>query len=368
MKILHISGAKGWGGNEQQMMHIIPELIQLGVENVVFGVNDSVLQKECETKNIPFIEAKKSKLNKFANYSYLKTIVKKIKPDIIHLHTSDSLTVFTISDLIFGLSTKAVFSKKGMGASSSFLSRFKYNYSGINSIICVSKRVESDFSLILSPKNKPKTTVIHDCVSLNIEGNTTEINLRNQFSIPDKNFIVGNIANHSAAKDLFTLIEVVDYLVNVLNRKEVCFVQIGEFSKLTDSILERVKEKNLEKNIFFTDKIPNAIAFNSQFDVFLMTSQREGGPTSVLEAMLMGVPVVSTDVGVLPDVITNGINGFLSPVKDYIDIAKKLDLLLSDKMMQKRFAEISKSKIYNEFGSLFLAKQTLAEYEKINSL
>lgn len=368
MKILHISGAKGWGGNEQQMIYLIPELTNLGVKNIVFGVENSQLQKECESRNISYVIAKKDKLNKFANYSYLKTIVKELKPDLIHLHTSDSLTVFTVSDLIYGLKVKTVFSKKGMGASGSFLSKFKYNYSGVNSIFCVSRSVEKDFSKILYEKNKFKTTVIHDCVSLDILNSKEVIDLRDKFAINKDCFIIGNIANHTRAKDLDTFINVVDYVVNELGRKDVVFFQIGEFSKLTSNLLEIVKEKELENSIFFTGKIENASSLNSQYDVFLMTSQREGGPTSVLEAMLIGTPIVSTNVGVIPDVIQNGNNGFIAPIKDYKVLAKKIDLLLLDENLQKKFSVESKSKIEKEFIVSKIAIQTLTEYKRILNL
>ena len=54
MKILHISGAKGWGGNEQQIIYILPKLNALGVQNIVCGLKNSVLEKECEKNNISF--------------------------------------------------------------------------------------------------------------------------------------------------------------------------------------------------------------------------------------------------------------------------------------------------------------------------
>lgn len=368
MKILHVSGAIGWGGNEQQIVDLIPELNNLKVQNVVFGVRNSLLQKACEKRNISFVEAKKNKLNKLQNYSYLKTLVKQINPDLIHLHTSDSLTVFTISDLLFRLKTKTVFSKKGMGASGSFLSKLKYNYSGIKSIFCVSKNVEKNFSEVLYKKNKFKTTIIHDCVSLAILNSKEEINLRDKFSINENYFIVGNIANHTRAKDLYTFINVVDDLVNKLGRKDIVFFQIGEFSRYTPHLQETVKEKNLEDYIIFTDKIENAFSLNSQFDLFLLTSQREGGPTSVLEAMLIGVPIVSTNVGVISDIIEDGINGFISPVSDHEDLCKKIQILLQDKNLQKKFIEKSKSRIKEEFVASKIANQTFLEYEKILSL
>jgi glycosyltransferase involved in cell wall biosynthesis len=365
MKILHISGAKGWGGNEQQIIYILPELQQNGVENVVFGIADSVLQKECSLLNIQFITAKKEKLNKFANYKYLKTIVQQIKPDLIHLHTSDSLTVFTISDIIFGLKTKAVFSKKGMGTSSSFLSKFKYNYKGINSIICVSKSVQNDMGAILSAKNRAKTTVIHDCVSLAIQNESPTLSIREKYAISSEIKLVGNIGNHAKAKDLTTLINTVDVVINELNRKDILFVQIGEFSKLTPVLMELVKSKKLEKNILFLDKLEKASSVVNQFDLFLMTSEREGGPTSVLEAMLIGVPVVSTQVGVIQEVIIPGESGFYAPVKEPKQLAAKVIELLDDEMLQEKCSKNAKYLIENEFNSEVIAQKTVTLYKQI---
>ncbi len=365
MKILHISGANGWGGNEQQIITIIPELNKMGVINIVLGIENSELSKRCSINNIDFLNVKGSKLNKYINYKYLKFLTEDIKPDLIHLHTSDSLTFYTVSDILFKLKIKTIFSKKGMGASGSFLSKFKYNYPGITSIFCVSKTVEKDFAKILTFKNKTKTTVIHDSVAINILNSVGDVNLREKYRIDKKHFIIGNIANHSRAKDIKSFINVVDYLVNDLNRKDVVFFQIGGFSKLSNEYFEFLKGKNLDGKIIFTDKIKDAYSLNPQFDLFLLTSQREGGPTSVLEAMLIGVPIVSTNVGVIPEAITDGENGFISSVKDYKDLAIKIELLLNDIELKDKFIKNSKLKILSEFVTTTIAKQTKSEYEKV---
>lgn len=361
MKILHISGAKGWGGNEQQLLHLIPRLNELGFQNGVFGIKNSVLQRECKAQNILFIEAKSTKLNTFKNYVYLKKCVALHKPDVIHLHTSDSLTLFMITNILFNLKTKTVFSKKGMGASGSYLSKLKYNYSKIQKIICVSKSVQDDFSKILTPKTIHKTTVIHDCVSVKDKEESTKLNLRSFLSLHTEQLIVGNIANHTAAKDLETFINSVDYFVHKLNRKDVVFVQIGTFSKLTSAYQKLVKEKGIEDFVFFMNTVPKAYAVISQFDVFLMTSQREGGPSSVLDAMQIGVPVVSTRVGVIPDVITPSQNGFVTQVKDFKQLALKTNDLLLDKNLQKEFAEKSMRIINAEFT----AEKIALQYQKL---
>lgn len=365
MKVLHVSGAKGWGGNEQQIAYIFPELRKLGVENIVFGVKDSKLHQYCKKMNIPFFNAKSDKLNKIVNYRFFKEIVNYTNPDLIHLHTSDSLTVYAISDILYDLKTKVVFSKKGMGASSSFFSNLKYNYKGLDSIICVSNTVKRELGKILNSKSNSKSVVVHDCVSLDIVNLKPTINLKEVYSIGDEFKIVGNIANHSGAKDLPTFINTVDEVVNNLKRKDIKFIQIGEFTKYTDQLKQLAKEKGVEQFLIFTGKIENASSLVSQFDVFLMTSQREGGPTSVLESMLIGTPVVSTQVGVVPDVIKDGINGFVAPIKDYKQLANKLITLLDSDEIRIEFAAKSKTIIEKEFIGERIAKQTKDEYLRV---
>lgn len=365
MTILHISGARGWGGNEQQMIYCIPELEKLGCENIVFGFENSKLEKQCLLENITFIPSKDGKLNKFVNVIYFKKIVSQLKLDIIHLHTSNSLTFYIFSNLIYDFKFKSVFSKEAVSDSSSFLSKYKYNFSGIDSIFCVSKTVKDSFDKVLLKRNKQKTVVIHDCVSLDIKNEKSKINLRENYSIANDRFIVGNVASHTDAKDLLTLIEVVDYIVNTLNQKNIIFIQIGEFTKLTSELQSFVEQKKLESYIIFTGEIKNASSLKSQFDVFLMTSQREGGPSSVLESMLIGVPVVSTNVGVIPDVIQNGINGYSSNVKDFVDLANKVNMVLTDKVVQEEFIKRSKNVILTGFTAPIIAKEIFKHYESL---
>jgi glycosyltransferase involved in cell wall biosynthesis len=368
MKILHVSGSKGWGGNEQQLIYCIPELNRSGVENIVFGMENTLLEKKCLENNILFIKVKGKKINTFKNYRYIKKILKERKPDLLHLHTSNSLTFYVLANFLMRLNIKTIFSKKAISASSSRVSKFKYNYKGIKAIFCVSKSVEDDFSQVLSKQNKKKTKVIPDCVSPDILNKAVKVVLKEKYAISNDKFIIGNIANHTEAKDLMTFIEVANYLINVLKRDDVVFFQIGEFSKLTDLYLEIVKTKKLENHIFFTNVIENASSLNAQFDIFLMTSQREGGPTSILEAMLFKVPVVTTRVGIVPEAIVDGVNGYVSSIGNYEELAIKINILLDNQTIREKFIENSNSVVVNKFINSVVAKMYINEYQRVNDL
>lgn len=368
MKILHISGSKSWGGNEQQLIYCIPELNKISIENIVLGIENTVLENQCIENNISFIKVKGKKINNFSNFLQIKNILKDVKPDLIHLHTSNSLTFYVLSDFFLKLKFKTVFSKKAISASSSFISKFKYNYKGIHSVFCVSESVKNDFSQVLSDDNKKKIKIIPDCVPLNILNIKTKINLREQYAINKNTYLIGNIANHTDAKDLITFINVANHLINVLKREDVVFFQIGKYSKRTPKYLEIVKNKKLDKHIIFTDKIENASALNTQLDVFLMTSQREGGPTSVLEAMLFNVPVVTTKVGIVPEIIVDGVNGYIASVKNYEDLAIKIIKLLDNEELRQEFIKRSDLIVKEKFINSVVAKKYFEEYNQIINL
>lgn len=365
MKILHVSGARGWGGNEQQIIYILPKLNQLGAKNFVFGMRYSVLERECLKAKITFVGLDKKKLNLFSNFKHFTIQLNTIKPDIIHLHTSDSLTFFYFYNFFNKVKSKVIFSKKGIGDSGSYLSKLKYNYKKIDSIICVSKNVQESFGKVLNNKTRSKTVVINDCVSLDILESTAAIKLREFYNIPKEKYLVGNIANHTAAKDLYTLINVMKFFKEVFNRKDIVFIQIGEFSSKTAAIKQYAVKSDVGDNLIFVDKIENASSLITQFDAFLLTSQREGGPTSLLEAILMKTPVVSTNVGVVSDIIIDGENGFIADIKNHYELAKKTLLLLQNSNLQKKFTTISFEIINDFFTSNYIAQKTLDEYKKV---
>jgi glycosyltransferase involved in cell wall biosynthesis len=366
MKVLHISGARGWGGNERQLIDVIPELEKLGVENHVFGVDKSSLQKECIKQNTPFIECQKDRLNKFVNYKYLKAIVKQLKPDIIHLHTSDSLTVYTLSDLLFRLRVKTVFSKKGMGRSSSFLSKYKYNYKNVNRIICVSNAVKIAFSEILHKHNRNKLVVIYDGINLNRTDTKTDTNIRELLHIPKDKYVIGNIANHTNAKDLPTLMKMLNHLVNVKQIKNVHLVQIGNFSDNVTPLLKNlIQEFNIQDYITLTDFRDDALDLLEQMDVYVMSSEREGLPLTVFEAFLKKAPVVSTKAGGIPEAIEHDYNGYLSDVRDYEDLADNIAKLLVDKDKQELFKERSYQLFFKRFTAQKTAENTFNLYKEI---
>lgn len=366
MKIIHINGSGSWGGNEQQLADLIPELEKLQVRNLVMGRANAPLHKYCEKNKIPFIVGKDKKLTKKANYRYLKEVVKEEKPDVLHLHASDSVTLFTVSDLIYKLNTPTVFSKKGVGSSMSFLSIYKYNYRNIDRIICVSKAVKGFMEKdVMKSKNKNKLVVVYDGINISRLKPVRNEGLKTLFNISLEKILIGNIANHASAKDLPTLFKMMHHLIHVLGMTNVHLVQIGEFSGLTEELKTLITELDIQENITLTDFQAHATDFLPQFELYVMSSEREGLPLTVYEAFYKKVPIVSTKAGGIPEIIEDGKNGFLAEVRDFETLAKKVKLLLEDKELQKRFQDESYEILMDKYTANKTAENMLEVYKTV---
>ena len=118
---------------------------------------------------------------------------------------------------------------------------------------------------------------------------------------------------------------------------------IEEFEKL-------IKENNLQEKIKIMGWISGREkdeALNNS-DIFILPSYSEGLPMSILEAMAIGLPIISTPVGGIPEAVEDGADGFLVSPGDYNALAEKIDSLASNKpqreQMGQRGYEIAREK------------------------
>lgn len=365
MNVLHISGATSWGGNEQQLVDTIFGLDKLNISNYIYCYKNSPVEKYALDNNLKIITTVNKSNLSYNKSSALKQSVLDLEIDLIHLHTSDSVTTYVISDMLVGLNVPAVFSKKGISSPKKGLSAFKYNYKNIKKTICVSKIVLDSFKKTLKPKNHHKLVVVHDGIKTERGHITNQLNIREKYNISSEVIIVGNIANHTRAKDLITFVLTVNHLVNKLKIKNVCFVQIGKEGKYSEKFIPLIKEYKLEKYIKIMGFVEDAFSVIPQFDIYFMSSDREGGPTSILEAIYQKTPVVTTKTGVVTEVIEDGQSGFISEIKDYEDLAKNIEQLIKQPELKEVFIERSHAMILNNFTTKQLAMNTLSVYKDV---
>ncbi len=103
----------------------------------------------------------------------------------------------------------------------------------------------------------------------------------------------------------------------------------------------------ISNHVTFIGKIPHeeVQTFFKEADVFVLPSLSEGFPNVILEAMACGLPIVATRVGGVPDILTDGTNGYLVEAKDTKDLINKVLLLLEDSTLRKKISDNNKYEV-----------------------
>jgi len=365
MKILHLSAVQNWGGGENQI-ELLCEEFKSGypeVKNTILCVKEGLLHKKLNSNNLNFKTAPLS-FNFDLRYSLkISEICKKEQIDLIHIHDPKALSLVVLSDKFTKL-PPMVFSKK-----TSFPIRprkqtlYKYNYPKIKRILCVSQATKEITSE--SIQDPEKLVCIYHGTSIWDKSTQTPFLLRERLKLNNSTFIIGNIANHIWPKNLETFILVANELINNQGRKNLHFVQIGSYSNLTRKLLLEVERLKLQDHISFLGHIPQASNFIPQFDISLITSESEGVPQYIYESFYHEIPVISTDVGGISEVIEHGKNGLLAPAFDFMQLAEHIVTLQKNSELRRQFTSVSKVKLHQSFTTEIMAQKTLVEYKNV---
>jgi len=142
--------------------------------------------------------------------------------------------------------------------------------------------------------------------------------------------VIGYVGNIRPVKGSDVLIEAMDHLVKQLGNTtaELWIAGAGE---IEEQVRARATALGLDDRIRFLGRQTHdgVARLMSAFDVFCLPSRNEGCPNVILEALAAGKPVVATRVGGIPELLTEGVNGYLVPTEDPAALARALDQALS---------------------------------------
>lgn len=365
MKILHISAVKNWGGGENHLQALCEETKKEspGIQNLILCVHNGKFHERLKSSGINFITAPLAIKMDLRFVFKLVASCKKEKIDLIHIHDPSALALTIIADKFYRL-PPFVFSKKtSFPIKDRKQTLYKYNYPKIKKIFCVSEETKNIASKGVTGHDKLVT--LYHGVNLTQQKRSSSFSLRKQLNIGEEKILVGNIGNHIRAKHLETFIEVVNDIINVKGRNDFFFVQMGDFTDRTEALKKKITDLNLQEHVAFLGFVPDASNLIPQFDMTLVTSQSEGLPGVIFESFYHRTPVVSTNVGGIPEIITDGENGLLANVHDHEQLSRHLLFLSSNPALKKQFTDVSERRLHEKFTSKIMARQTLYEYEKI---
>jgi glycosyltransferase involved in cell wall biosynthesis len=183
--------------------------------------------------------------------------------------------------------------------------------------------------------------------------------IRKKLQIPDHVVVIGNVGRLSDQKNPLEWIHIAHRLSKEM--ENVIFLLVGD-GPLRLDIEEEIKKLQLSEKVILTGLTRDVQSYLSIMDVFLITSLWEGLPRTVLQAMAMGIPVVAYKSGGIPEVVNNGISGYLCNQGDTDEMTKKTILLLKNPIMREEMGRKGRSMISNEFDLQVMIKQVSQLY------
>lgn len=204
--------------------------------------------------------------------------------------------------------------------------------------------------LVRNGLKEQEVAVLHNGIDTTVwDRSKAQPVLRAELGIPVDGFLVGTVARITYEKDLATFYRVAQAVAEQVPK--VTFVIVGDgYGNELPKAREEVARLGLEQVVRFTGHRNDLLDIYASFDMFIMTSLTEGLPNTLLEAMALSVPSVSTAVGGVPELLEHGYGGFLAPVGDAAALTRHVVSLLEDTALRERCGRECRERIESRFA------------------
>lgn len=184
-------------------------------------------------------------------------------------------------------------------------------------------------------------------------------------NIPPENMIVLFLSRMIPEKGVLDLLEAVPRVIDEFKRVNFVFAGDGPILKDMKTICHR---KGLDHCVLFLGHLDYKGVINAMTnsDIFVLpTYYVEGMPTAILQALASGLPVISTPMGGIADVLKDGTNGFIINPHSPIELADKLLTLLKDDQLRKRIGNTNRALAINAFDVKVVSDKLNRLYETV---
>ena len=182
--------------------------------------------------------------------------------------------------------------------------------------------------------------------------------LRDQLGIPEGALVIGKVAVFRSQKRLWLWIEIA---LKILEKcPETHFLLVGD-GEWRERILSQINKSGKSAHFHWVGVQKNVVPYLSLMDIYLSTSEFEGLPIAMLEAMSCEVPVVATRAGGIGEVIQHGKQGYLTEIEEWEELEKYCVELLQNPQLQQQMAHAARERVIEKFSM----KRMVSELEKI---
>lgn len=374
-KVLYVVTKSNWGGAQRYVYDLATHLPKDKYSvAVATGGNGPLINKldraSINTFILPSLERDINLRKEIKSLFELFQLIRATKPDVLHVNSSKTGGLGAFIGWLLGTSN-IVFTAHGWPFKEvrplwqTVLIKF---FSWLTVIFSDTTIVVSDDDYRQSqwmPFVQKQIARVHVGLELTqpFDKTASKKALLSHFNKPDhyntKTLIIGTISELTPNKGLTYLIEACRTLKSA-HENFVCVI-IGD-GELRDSLQKEINELDLQHNVFLTGFVSDAANLIPAFDIFTLTSIKEGLPYTLLEAGLAGNSVIASRVGGIPEIITNGLSGSLTPPQNVPEIARTLVDISQDSKKRAAFGSALKQTVRERFSLQEMLTNTTSLY------
>ena len=308
-------------------------------------------------------------------YRKIKAIIEEFKPDIVHTHASKagvlgrkaaiSCGVKTIVHTYHGHVFHSYFGKFKTHLIKSLERNLAKKSSGIVAISNLQKEELVKKHRICAADKVKVVPLGFDLSSFLQDNSAKRDQVRNDYKIEAGDVAIAIVGRLAPIKNHSFFLKVIEQLLEkgVLNIK-VFIVGDGSEREFIQKKSNLLNDKYGQK-IVLTSWVFDIATFNKGMDIICLTSDNEGTPVSLIEAQASGLPVISTDVGGVRDIVLDGESGFITKLGDIETYVEKLRLLVENEKLRVKFAAKGRDFVTSRFNYERLAKDISAYYREL---
>ncbi len=356
LRIAHLNTERTWRGGENQVFSLIKGLSEkFGHYNLGVVRSHGALSEKLKASSFPVYEVRPFGEWDFIAAHFLNRKLKREKIDVVHAHTSHATALAAFSTL--GTSIPVVVTRRvDFHLSKNIFSRWKYKRA--TKIIAISKRVRE--ILLEDGIPEKKLTLVPSGVDFSRFPSVGKATC-SQMGVPNNAIVVGQVAAFAPHKDQATFLKAIALLL--YKHPKVHVVMIGE-GKLRKELEDLVKWLKIESSVHFLGFQKDPLLWIAGFDVFCLSSREEGLGTSILDAMALRIPVVATNAGGIPEMIEDGVTGYLAEVGNPESLANSLSKAIQGRDQSRELTDQAFSKAQH-FDIQNTITQTEAVYRSL---
>lgn len=365
---LHVSYlARGLAGRGYETTLVAGD-VGRGEESMAFVAE----QAGVDVVRLPGLSRELSPIRDLVATVRLAGMIRRLRPDIVHTHTAKAGAVGRVAALLAGRRRPVVVHtfhghvlRGYFGTVGSLLFRAIETVLGrfTDSLVAVSPEVRDELvSMGVAPASR--FTVVRLGIELEprVRCEDDPSALRHRYGIGLDRFVVGWFGRMTAVKRTEDLL---DALAALRERGiDALLLLVGDGTD-RERLEQLAHGRGLAKSCLFVGYQEDVAPWYAMCDAVVLTSANEGTPVTIIEALAAGRPVVATNVGGVPDVVVEGVSGFLVRRGDTHAIAERLEVLARDPVRRSAMGEAGRARMLERYAVLRLVDDVDALYRTL---